>query len=100
MAAIFQETSYLLPEASEAIHHEGVRFRRTHCYPDGPDDRLFDAIERLPKVAPHLDLPLQHIDDDMLRRMISCGFLIEAALPKCIAQGHYPAHHYDRGLSR
>lgn len=62
---------YLLPELLEAVSAiDGVHWVRVlYCYPDSTDDRLLDAIARLPKVAPYLDLPLQHIDDDLLRRM-------------------------------
>ena len=61
----------LLPELLEAVSAiEGVHWVRVlYCYPDTVDDRLLDAIAGLPKVAPYLDLPLQHIDDDLLRRM-------------------------------
>ena len=62
---------FLLPQLLEAVSEiEGVHWVRVlYCYPDSTDDRLLDAIRDLPKVAPYLDLPLQHIDDDLLRRM-------------------------------
>lgn len=62
---------FLLPELLEAVSAiEKVHWVRVlYCYPDSTDDRLLDAIRDLPKVAPYLDLPLQHIDDDLLRRM-------------------------------
>lgn len=62
---------YLLPELLEAVSAiEGVHWVRVlYCYPDSTEDRLLDAIQTLPKVAPYLDLPLQHIDDDLLKRM-------------------------------
>ena len=65
------EGRYLLPELLEAVSAiEGVHWVRVlYCYPDSTDDRLLDAIRDLPKVAPYLDLPLQHIDDGLLRRM-------------------------------
>jgi len=32
-------------------------------------DELLELMAREPKICPYLDLPIQHIDDDMLRRM-------------------------------
>ena len=62
---------YLLPELLERVSAiEKLHWVRVlYCYPDSTEDRLLDAIQKLPKVAPYLDLPLQHIDDDLLRRM-------------------------------
>ena len=49
---------------------EGVHWVRVlYCYPDSTEDALLDEIEKNPKVAPYLDLPLQHINDDLLRAM-------------------------------
>ncbi|NLD58181.1 MAG: 30S ribosomal protein S12 methylthiotransferase RimO [Clostridiales bacterium] len=67
----FPEHTLLLPELLKAVSDiEGVRWVRVlYCYPDTANDRLLDAIVNTPKVAPYLDLPMQHIDDGMLRRM-------------------------------
>ena len=61
----------LLPELLEAVSAiEGVHWVRVlYCYPDTTDDRLLDAIATLPKVAPYVDLPLQHINRELLKRM-------------------------------
>ena len=61
----------LLPELLEAVSAiEGVHWVRVlYCYPDTTDDRLLDAIATLPKVAPYVDLPLQHINGELLKRM-------------------------------
>ena len=57
----------LLEQVSEL---EGVKWLRAlYCYPDTVDDRLLDTIKRLPKVCKDLDLPLQHISGELLRRM-------------------------------
>lgn len=49
---------------------DGVRWLRAlYCYPDTVDERLLGAIESLPKVCKYLDLPLQHINAELLRRM-------------------------------
>ena len=67
----FPEGKLLLPELLEAVSAiEGVHWVRVlYCYPDTTDDRLLDAIANLPKVAPYVDLPLQHIDGPLLKRM-------------------------------
>lgn len=82
---------YLLPELLEAVHEiEGVHWLRVlYCYPDSTDDRLLDTIARLPKVAPYLDLPLQHIDDTLLRRMNRRGSSdwIKSRLAECRKRG-------------
>lgn len=43
--------------------------RILYCYPEEIDDALIDAIARNEKVCHYLDLPIQHISDDILRRM-------------------------------
>ena len=82
---------YLLPELLEAVSAiESVHWVRVlYCYPDSTDDRLLDAIQRLPKVAPYLDLPLQHIDDDLLRRMNRRGSAdwIKSRIAECRRRG-------------
>ena len=67
----FPEGKLLLPELLEAVSAiEGVHWVRVlYCYPDTTDDCLLDAIASLPKVAPYVDLPLQHINGPLLKRM-------------------------------
>ena len=81
----------LLPELLEAVSAiERVHWVRVlYCYPDSTDDRLLDAIQRLPKVAPYLDLPLQHIDDDLLRAMNRRGSAdwIKSRIAECRRRG-------------
>ena len=82
---------YLLPELLESVSAiEGLHWVRVlYCYPDSTDDRLLDAIQRLPKVAPYLDLPLQHIDDDLLKRMNRRGSAdwIRSRIAECRRRG-------------
>ena len=82
---------YLLPELLERISAiERLHWVRVlYCYPDSTDDRLLDAIQRLPKVAPYLDLPLQHIDDDLLKRMNRRGSAdwIKSRIAECRRRG-------------
>lgn len=43
--------------------------RLLYCYPDRVTDELIDLIAREPKIVKYIDLPLQHIHDDTLKRM-------------------------------
>ncbi len=87
----FGDRHYMLPELLEAVSAiEGVHWVRVlYCYPDSTEDRLLDTIQKLPKVAPYLDLPLQHIDDDLLRRMNRRGSSewIKSRLEECRKRG-------------
>ena len=47
-----------------------VRWIRLHyLYPEEIDDELIDVIAREEKIVKYLDIPIQHIDDAILRRM-------------------------------
>ena len=49
---------------------EGVDWLRVlYCYPDETDERLLDVIAETPNICTYLDLPVQHINDTILRRM-------------------------------
>lgn len=49
---------------------EGIHWiRLLYCYPDRMTDRLLDTIAAQSKVLPYIDLPLQHADASVLRRM-------------------------------
>lgn len=43
--------------------------RLMYLYPMYIDDLLIDTIAASQKIVPYLDIPLQHINDDLLRRM-------------------------------
>ena len=62
---------YRLAELLRAVSEiKGVHWVRVlYCDPDSTEDALLDEIENNPKVAPYLDLPLQHINDALLRAM-------------------------------
>lgn len=69
---------------------EAVRWLRAlYCYPDTVSERLLDAIAGLPKVCAYLDLPLQHINAQMLRRMNRRGSpeMIRSLIGACRARG-------------
>ena len=49
---------------------EGVEWIRLHyLYPDQFDDELIDEIANNPKIVKYLDIPIQHINDSILKRM-------------------------------
>jgi ribosomal protein S12 methylthiotransferase len=49
---------------------EGVRWiRLMYFYPMYITDELLEVIAASEKILPYIDIPLQHIDDDVLRRM-------------------------------
>ncbi len=49
---------------------EGVEWIRLHyLYPDAFDDELIDEIARNEKVVKYLDIPIQHIDNKILKAM-------------------------------
>lgn len=49
---------------------EGLKWiRLQYCYPDVVDDKLIEAIANCEKVAKYIDIPIQHCNDFMLKRM-------------------------------
>ncbi len=49
---------------------DGIHWIRLHyLYPDAIDDALIDVIASEPKVVKYLDIPIQHINDAILKRM-------------------------------
>ena len=60
-----------LPELMEkAAAIPGVDWLRVlYCYPDETDQRLLDVMAAHDNICKYLDLPIQHINDDILRRM-------------------------------
>lgn len=54
----------------ELVQIDGVEWIRLHyLYPDAFDDELIDVIAHEDKIVKYLDIPLQHINDTILRRM-------------------------------
>ena len=43
--------------------------RMLYCYPDKITDELIDVIKNEPRILKYLDLPIQHISDQVLKRM-------------------------------
>ncbi|MBR5900513.1 MAG: 30S ribosomal protein S12 methylthiotransferase RimO [Clostridia bacterium] len=49
---------------------DGVeKIRLLYCYPEGINERLIECVKNNPKVVKYLDIPLQHADDKVLKRM-------------------------------
>lgn len=64
---------------------DGFHWIRLHyLYPDEIDDELIDVIASEPKIVKYLDIPIQHINDDILKKMNrrGDGAYIEAMLNK------------------
>lgn len=55
---------------TELVKIDGLRWLRLlYAYPDGISDELLDVIAREDKICKYLDIPLQHIDDEILGMM-------------------------------
>ncbi|MCI5956171.1 MAG: 30S ribosomal protein S12 methylthiotransferase RimO [Clostridiales bacterium] len=69
----------LLPELMQrAADIPGVEWLRVlYCYPDEVDGDLLTAMASRPNICRYLDLPLQHADPDLLRRMNRRGDIEE-----------------------
>ena len=59
--------SCLLRELTKIENLKWIRL--LYCYPHYFSDELIEMIANEPKVIPYVDLPLQHIHDDILRAM-------------------------------
>ncbi|GAB6166962.1 30S ribosomal protein S12 methylthiotransferase RimO [Thermostilla marina] len=57
----------LLPPLAEIDGIEWIRLM--YLYPMYIDDRLIEVLAGCPKILPYLDMPLQHCNDRMLKRM-------------------------------
>ena len=71
---------------------EGVHWVRVlYTYPDTVDEHLIETLRNEPKVCEYLDLPLQHINARLLKRMNRRGNpdTIRALLRDCRARGMF-----------
>ena len=49
---------------------DGVDWLRVlYCYPDETNEELLDVLAEEPSVCPYLDIPVQHINAELLRKM-------------------------------
>ena len=61
----------MLPELLRRLCRiEGLHWIRVHyTYPDEITDELIDVVASEPKIVKYLDIPIQHVNDEILRRM-------------------------------
>ena len=76
----------MLPELLRRLCRvEGIHWVRVHyTYPDEITDELIDVMAAEPKIVKYLDIPIQHVNDGILRRMNRRGnkAYLEALFPK------------------
>jgi ribosomal protein S12 methylthiotransferase len=60
-----------LPELLQRISEiDGIEWIRIlYCYPESIDDTLIECMATNPKVLHYIDMPIQHCNDEILRRM-------------------------------
>ena len=60
-----------LPELLRKISAiNGIEWiRLLYCYPENITDELIDEISENPKICKYMDMPIQHSDNDILKRM-------------------------------
>ena len=52
----------------------GVEWLRVlYCYPDETNEELLDLLSGTPHICPYLDIPIQHINNQMLKQMHRLG---------------------------
>ncbi len=61
----------LLPELIAELNDiEGIEWiRLLYCYPEEITDELIECFVKYPKLCHYIDMPLQHSEDDILKRM-------------------------------
>lgn len=60
----------LVPLLRQLSGIEGIRrLRLLYCYPELTDEQLIREIETNDKIAKYIDIPLQHVNDGMLKAM-------------------------------
>ena len=76
----------MLPELLRRLCRvEGPRWIRVHyTYPDEITDELIEVMASEPKLCKYLDIPIQHVNDEILRRMNRRGnkAYLEELFPK------------------
>ncbi|MGN0651017.1 MAG: 30S ribosomal protein S12 methylthiotransferase RimO [Oscillospiraceae bacterium] len=60
-----------LPELLDKLCEiDGLKWiRLLYCYPERITDELIDCVKRQDKIVKYLDIPMQHCDSDILKRM-------------------------------
>lgn len=66
----FDGKNHLSELLLELCKIDGIHWIRLHyLYPDAIDDELIEIIANEPKILKYLDIPIQHINNDILKRM-------------------------------
>ena len=78
--------------------------RLLYLYPDEIDDELIQVMKSDPRICPYLDMPIQHINDEILasmHRKTSRSQIIgdHSKVAKRDSR-HFHPHESDRGISR
>ncbi|MBR1624750.1 MAG: 30S ribosomal protein S12 methylthiotransferase RimO [Clostridia bacterium] len=83
----------LVPLLKELCKLDFWKIRLLYAYPERIDDELLDFIDKEEKMAKYLDIPMQHIDDGILKRMrrASDGEKIRSLLKKIRSKDRYIA---------
>ena len=71
MEDVLDEARWLAEHhVTELCHIDGIRWVRVlYCYPERITEELLDVLAEEPHMVPYLDLPIQHCDEEILRRM-------------------------------
>lgn len=65
----FDGKSHLIELVKELVKLDFSLIRLLYLEPEAVNDELIEFIATEPKVAKYMDIPLQHVDDDVLKRM-------------------------------
>lgn len=65
----------MLPKLLEELGKiDGLKWiRLLYCYPESITDELIDEIAKNKKVCKYIDIPIQHCNNEILKRMGRCG---------------------------
>ena len=99
----FDEPSSLATLMSDlADEFPDVWFRVMYLQPEGVTDDVLFAMRDHDNICSYLDIPLQHVDEGILKAMNRSGVsrAIREARRPCAngGSGHDAAHHVDRGF--
>lgn len=65
-----KDNNYYLEDLLEDILNKPVKYiRMLYLYPDEISDSLIDLVAQNPRIIPYFDIPLQHVNDDLLKSM-------------------------------
>lgn len=60
---------YLVDLLKDILKTSIKQIRMLYLYPDEITDSLIDLVANNPRIVPYFDIPLQHINDDLLKNM-------------------------------